>query len=86
LTLEEEVDEELGAGEDEVQDQRAAREGGAEEEGAQDPEEAVDGEGEVEGCVEAARVVGGEGLGGFLAVLLVLREVRRGLVSSHGIY
>lgn len=76
LALEQEVDQELGAGEDEVQDQRAAREGGAEEEGAQDPEEAVDGEGEVEGCVEAARVVGGEGFGGFLAVLLVLREVR----------
>ena len=33
-------------------------------------------EGEVEGLVEAARVVGGEGLGGFLVVLLVLREVR----------
>ena len=76
LTLEQEVDEELGGGEDEVQDQRAAREGGAEEEGAQDPEEAVEGEGEVEGLVEAARVVGGEGLGGFLVVLLVLREVR----------
>ena len=30
LTLEQEVDEELGGGEDEVQDQRAAREGGAE--------------------------------------------------------
>jgi hypothetical protein len=35
----------------------------------------VEGEGEVEGLVEAARVVGGEGLGGFLVVLLVLREV-----------
>lgn len=64
--LELEVYEELRGGEDEVEDQRAAREAGAEDEGAQQPEEAVDEEGCIEGLVEAARVGCGEGFGGFL--------------------
>lgn len=66
LPLEGELDEDLGRGEEEVEEEGAPREAGVEEDGAEEPEEAVDEEGEVEGLVEAGRVGGREGFGGFL--------------------
>lgn len=78
------VDEELGRGEHEIQDQRAAGEGGAEYEGAQQPEQGVEGQREVEGEVQAARVGGGEGLGGFLvSVLGLVRTGEAGLAVNR---
>jgi hypothetical protein len=66
LALEEELDQELGGGEQNIQKQGPACEGGAVEEAAQEPVQAVDEEREVEGLVEARCVGGGEGFGGFL--------------------
>jgi hypothetical protein len=71
LALEEELDEQLGGGEKQVEKQRAAGEGGVVEDEAEEPEEEVDEEGEVEGLVEASGVGGREGFGGFLEVVLV---------------
>lgn len=65
-TLKVELDEELGRGEYEVQDDGFATEGRAEDEGAEEPPEEVDGEGDIEGLVEAFDVGGCEGFGSFL--------------------
>jgi hypothetical protein len=66
LPLEEELDEQLGGGEEEVEDERAPSEGAEVEESADEPEEAMNEEGQVEGLVEAGGVGGGEVFGGFL--------------------
>lgn len=66
MALEDEVDEELGGGEEEIEDEGAPGEGGAEEERAVEPEDEVDDERCDEGLVEAAGVGCGQGLDCFL--------------------
>lgn len=72
MALEDEVDEELGGGEEEVEDQGAPGEAGAEDERAEEPEQAVEEGGCNEGLIQAAGVCCGEGLYCFLRGMSVV--------------